>query len=310
MGKKILDGLKSFEYEHIWDSEALGKLKGTTGLETIVTGVNKHGIEKLIKAEYTGSALKVNKSNFPEVHQRLVETCNILAVYPIPSLYIQWDYAINACAMGVENTFIVLNSGILDLLTEDEINFIIGHEVGHIKSQHILYHEIAGIFPFIGEIIGYATLGIGSLVASGLQLALMKWKRMSEFTADRAGLLACQDFNAACSAFIKMSGLPSKYYDRIDVNMFLEQAKEFESYDISMVDSLAKKFINLQQDHPWSVLRAAELKKWCEDGSYWKVLNREDRDNLTSKCPYCHSLIKKGDIFCTNCGYKLNYLKK
>ena len=48
MGKKILDGLKSFEYEHIWDSEALGKLKGTTGLETIVTGVNKHGIEKLI----------------------------------------------------------------------------------------------------------------------------------------------------------------------------------------------------------------------------------------------------------------------
>ena len=133
---------------------------------------------------------------------------------------------------------------------------------------------------------------------------------MSEFTADRAGLLACQDFNAACSAFIKMSGLPSKYYDRIDVNMFLEQAKEFESYDISMVDSLAKKFINLQQDHPWSVLRAAELKKWCEDGSYWKVLNREDRDNLTSKCPYCHSLIKKGDIFCTNCGYKLNYLKK
>lgn len=304
MEKKILDGLRSYEYEHIWDQEALAKMKGMSGLDTIVKKVNQYGIEKYFRAENTGSSIKVNNSNYPELYNQLVEACNILGVFPVPDLYISWGYTVNAFTAGVERKFIVINSGVIDLLSDEEIGFILGHELGHIKSEHVLYHQIGAIFPSIGEIIGQATLGLGSIVSTGIELALLKWMRMSEFTADRAGLLACQNFNAACSSFIKMSGLPIKYYNRIDINTFLEQAKEFANYESSIFDSMAKKFINMQQDHPWSVLRAAELNKWCENGNYAAVLNRQYK-NTQFCCPYCRQPLEETDRFCPNCGNKI-----
>lgn len=304
MDKKILDGLRSMEYEHPWDQEALEKLKSISGLDTVVKKFNQYSVEKFLRAEFTGSSIKVNKKNFPELHEQLINACNILGVFPVPDLYIKWDYGINAFTTGVERTFIVIHSGIIDLLSEDEASFIIGHELGHIKSQHVLYHQMASIFPHIGEILGQATLGLGAIVAAGLEVALLKWARMSEFTADRAGLLACQNFNAACSAFIKMSGLPKKYYDRIDVGSFLEQAQEFAEYDHSLLDSLAKKLINVWQDHPWSVLRVSELNKWCEAGQYSAVIDRQYKDSVFC-CPYCRHPIQKTDYYCPNCGNRI-----
>lgn len=64
----------------------------------------------------------------------------------------------NAFAAGVEDPIIVINSGAIDLLTYEELLFIIGHEVGHIKSQHVLYSQMAQILPILGDIIGSATL--------------------------------------------------------------------------------------------------------------------------------------------------------
>ena len=58
----------------------------------------------------------------------------------------------------------------------------------------MLYHQMP-VLPFL-EILGAATLGVGKLFSAGLQRRF-PWVRMSEFTADRAGLLACQDPRAA-----------------------------------------------------------------------------------------------------------------
>ena len=304
MNGKILDGLQPLEYEHPWDQEALNNLKNLAGLDSLVKKINQYGIEAALRAQYTGSSIKVTNKNFPMLHEQFLNACNILGVFPIPAFYLQWGYEINAFTTGVERPILVLNSGIIDLLEEDEISFIIGHELGHIKSQHVLYHQLATIFPYIGDILGQATLGLGNAISMGIELALLKWSRMSEFTADRAGLLACQNFNAACSTFIKMSGIPSKYYHTIDIAAFLEQAKEFSNYDHKLLDGLVKKLVNLTNDHPWTVLRAAELNKWCEEGNYLAVLNRQYKDCLFC-CPYCRQPLLANNIFCPNCGNKI-----
>jgi Zn-dependent protease with chaperone function len=108
------------------------------------------------------------------------------------------DPIINAFTVGSENPIVVLNTKTVECLTEAELRFILGHEVGHIKSQHSLYHWIARfILPYIGDTLGKATFGIGKIFTAPLQLALLSWSRKSELTADRAGLLACQNRTAA-----------------------------------------------------------------------------------------------------------------
>ncbi|MGB9977622.1 MAG: M48 family metalloprotease [Thermovenabulum sp.] len=69
---------------------------------------------------------------------------------------------------------------------------------------------MAQVFPILGEIVGSITLGAGKLLSTGLQIALLNWVRMSEFTADRAGLLTCQDPEVAASALMKLAGVPQK----------------------------------------------------------------------------------------------------
>ena len=183
-------------------------------------------------------------------------------------LYNGWEYAINGYATGVGKPLVILSSGCLDLLSDKELTFIIGHEMGHHKSQHILYHQMAEVFPLIGEILGNLTLGLGGLVSDGLRLALLHWQRMSEFTADRAGLLDCQDIDSAIGAMIKMSGLPKKYFDSFNTEDFIEQAKEFEDYDFDSWNKFIKIGTLLGRTHPWTVMRASELLKWKESGEY------------------------------------------
>src|SRR5690606_37803653 len=98
--------------------------------------------------------------------------------------------------------------------------------------------------------------------------------RKSEYTADRAGLLACQDIKAVVSAIMKMAGVPPRYYGYVSQSDFIQQAKDFGDFDFDKLDKVAKMISVLDDTHPFTVMRAAELNKWIELGDYMKVLNR------------------------------------
>lgn len=310
--RRVLNGLNAKEYEHELDRKALNALEGTPGLEILVRKFNEYALERLFKAQYTGSHIKVTPRNFPSVYELFAEICKVLDMPYTPDLYIKWDYNINACTMGVKKPIVVLHSGCIDLMTENELVFIMGHELGHIKSLHVLYHQMAIVFPILGQIIGKATLGVGEILSAGLQLALLYWSRMSEFTADRAGLLACQDADAAVSAFIKMAGVPQKYYNALVVDDFINQAREFEGFDYNALDKIAKILVIMDKTHPWTVMRAAELLKWIDGPAYNEIINRlpvikANNDNAAPLfCGNCGSKLNPEDRFCSACGAKID----
>lgn len=274
MERKIIVGLDPKEYEHPLDRQALETLESYKSLEVLVRKFNQYGIEKILRVQYTGSNLRVTDRNFPEVMDALREVCETLCMPSVPNLYIRWAYDVNAFTAGVESPIIVLDSGCIDLLSHEELLFIIGHEVGHIKSQHVLYHQMASVIPILGEILGAATLGIGGLISTGFQIPLLNWVRMSEFTADRAGLLACQDPKIATSALMKTAGVPHKYFDRMSVDDFITQAREFEGYDLDAFDRIAKIVSIMWQGHPWTVMRASQFFRWIDSGGYDKIISR------------------------------------
>lgn len=302
VNRKILYQLQSVEYEHEFDLKALKSLEGTPGLEKLSRKYQKHYIERIYRLKLTGSGIRVNDKNFPEVHKLLLEACDILQLNYVPELYILWDYRINGFASGSEKPIIGLYSGTIDLLSPEELIYIIGHELGHIKSGHMLYHQIGSLIPYLGEMASVITLGISNIVGTSLTLALLYWYRMSEFTADRAGLLACQNKEAAMSAMMKMSGVPKKYFDKIKTEDFIEQAREFQDFDYDSLDKISKGILIMESTHPWTVMRAHEILKWVDSGAYDQIIEK-------------HSTIKKvsgstGTMPCLNCGFEITGKEK
>jgi Zn-dependent protease with chaperone function len=184
--------------------------------------------------------------------------------------------------------------------------YIIGHELGHIKSQHVLYHQMADALPVLSSMLSSVTLGLGGALSIGLELALLNWYRKSEFTADRAGLLACQNIDAATTVLMKLAGSPVKYYGSLNPEEFKKQAKEFEGFDENSLDKVAKVVSVMFADHPWTIMRAQELYKWIDSGAYDALLRGEVQEqqkqkNTSSKLT---AIGENSDMFCVNCGYK------
>ena len=143
--------------------KALDKLQGYGGLETLVRKLNEWGYEQILRVQLTGSNLRVTGDNFPTIHEQVYRpprswTCRKFLKYIAAG-------GINAFTFGVERPILVLTSGAVDCLGEDELFFVIARELGHVKSAHVLYSDMAGFIPVIGDIVGGMTLGFGEFSA-------------------------------------------------------------------------------------------------------------------------------------------------
>ena len=154
--------------------------------------------------------------------------------------------------------------------------------------------------------IGSGTLGIGKFFTDAIGKLLLQWGLMSDLTADRAGLLTCQDLNTYLKLLMKTSGSPKKYFKKkaeLDVEGFKKQAREFKGFDTSSLEQLAKLAIIMEQEHPWAILRASQLLEWYDNGEYQRIL---DIDISTVRfCFKCESELKVNEIFCGECGTKI-----
>ncbi len=280
MRQKVLHNLNPKEYEHAFDRKALNTLERTPGLEKVSKFIVSQTIERIYTVQYTGSNIQITRRNYPDIYKSLEEACEILGVRNIPDLYLSWGYSVNGFTTGAEKPLIVLNSGTIDLLDKDELLYVIGHEVGHIKSLHMLYHMMAQVFTHLAGAFSAATLGLGGLITEPIKYALYHWYRMSEFTADRAGLLTCQDQESAIKAMMKMAGMPVNHFHKMNYEAFLDQARNFEMLDENHMNKAFKFISTLDNSHPWTVMRAAELIKWIESGEYGKIIGREPRASI------------------------------
>lgn len=301
--KLILFGLRPEEYEHPLDRKALEALQGTPGLERFMRWINENFTELSYTIAYTGSCVEVTPRMFPKLYMILEDVCNTIHIKPMPALYIEQNPMINAFTVGSEKPIVVLNTATVELLTENELQYIIGHEVGHIKSGHCLYRMMAWkLFPLFIQFLSSLTAGYGGLAIEPIYLALQYWSRMSEYTADRAGLLACQDVDAVTTACMKMGGVPKIYYDNLDSQAFMEQARRFEEFDQSKWKKFMKLLAIMDSTHPWTVYRAKEVDKWIQNEAYANLLQKRGAKMDYVPCPSCGNRLLDTANFCNRCG--------
>ncbi len=267
---KPLPGISPRAFEHPADTAAMAALRKVPGLEPVARKLFSAIGDRSLRLAFLGSAVRVDQHQFPAVFERYRKAARLLDVHPLPELYLAQTPFVNAGAMGLGKPFIVLNSGSLDLLTEDELQFILGHELGHVLSGHALFKTVLRLVLRLSLVL--VSIPVGSAALFALSAALLEWDRKSELSADRAGLLATQDPSVGLSALMKMAG--GGHTDEMSLPEFLEQAREYEEAG-NVADSVLKLLHLTGQSHPFPVLRLAELKRWAEGDEYERIVGGE-----------------------------------
>ena len=264
----VLTDISSRAYEHPADRGALTALRTVPGWDGVLRALSGVLRERSLRLLYLASSVRVSDRQYAHVHDMLVEGCRVLDIPVVPELYVVRNPGANAMTLGMDAPFLVLTSGLLDLLDAEELRFVIGHELGHVLSGHAVYRTM--LLQLLAISARMAWLPIGGLAIRGVILALEEWQRKSELSADRAGLLACQDPGAALGTQVKLAG--GGDLDQMDPRELLAQAKEYEA--AGDIRDGALKILNLvgAGSHPFAVMRAGALRQWIDDGEYDAIL--------------------------------------
>ena len=265
--RKILTGIAPVSWEHPADRAALQSLRAVPGFDTAVRKILSFiGGEQGIRLIFQANAVKVGPQQFPKLHNMLAEVKTTLDWDRDVELYVSQTPVANAMAVGFEDPFIVMHSGTLSLLSDDEQRVVLAHELGHIMSGHALYHTIL----YLILMFGFTNLPfLAGIALLPIRFALMEWFRKSELSSDRAGLVACQDREDSLRLNMKFAG--GGLSDEMDLTVYMEQAKEYAEGG-GPLDTIYKILNTLDIDHPFSSMRAAELQKWIDDGEYDKIV--------------------------------------
>ncbi|MGB7067877.1 MAG: M48 family metallopeptidase [Pyrinomonadaceae bacterium] len=273
--KKFAD-LGKHEYIHPADSKALAALRAIPGIDSALKKLLAVTGESAIRVTFMASAVKVTPQQCPDLHAKLQIACTTLGV-DMPDLFIQQNPVVNAFTGGVEKPIIVLHSSLIERLNEEETLAVLAHEVGHIHAEHVLYLTAAQL------ILAVATIPLASLPIAGIlkdllsatmRGALLAWMRRAELSCDRAALLVVQDPHVIGRTMMKLAG--GTFASKIDYDLFLEQAREFQkNYDESKLDKFWADIINAGLSHPFPIWRISEILKWVEGGQYADLMKKE-----------------------------------
>ncbi|MBH0084157.1 M48 family metalloprotease [Salinibacterium sp. SWN167] len=173
-------------------------------------------------------AVQIQKADNPRLY-RIVENLAITTGTPMPKVYIVNDPAPNAFATGrdPEHAIVAATTGLLDIMTDAELEGVMAHELGHVRNYDIrvsmivfglvvavgFISDIALRFTLFGGrgnnqnsnpimiIVGLAALVISPLVAAAVQASI---SRQREYLADATGALTTRHPDALASALQKL----------------------------------------------------------------------------------------------------------
>jgi Zn-dependent protease with chaperone function len=261
-----LPGISSRAYEHPADRSALVALRKLSGFDTLLRRLAGLFNDRSLRLMFLASSVRASEQQFPQLYQSLLDGCYILDLPTVPELFISQDPTVNAMALGADKPFVVITTGMVDLMDAEEIRFVIGHELGHVLSGHAVYRTM--LYHLLNLVTRIAWLPI-VLPARGVIWALEEWYRKSELSCDRAGLLAGQDIDAARRALMKTAG--GSRLVEFNSDAFHQQAREYDAVP-DVRDGLLK-LLQLQgTTHPFAVIRFAELDRWADTGDYPNIL--------------------------------------
>ena len=256
-------------YEHPADRAATAALNSIPMMDVVVRKLIEFGYERALRQIFLAGSLKLGSDQLPAVWASHRAACARLDLPDVPDLYLTQFPITNAAAIGADRPIVLLNSRTVELLDDDELRTVLGHEAGHILSDHVLYRTALMILLAVG------TRGLplmAGLPLLAVKLALLEWFRASELSCDRAATLVNRDpLVTSRTLMVMSSGLRSS---KLNLDAFLKQANEYVEWEPGY-DKLARIRTELGQTHAAPVRRVSELMKWVRSGDFDRAINGE-----------------------------------
>jgi Zn-dependent protease with chaperone function len=197
---------------------------------------------------------QVTSQNAPELIPLIRTTSTRLQVEPL-NIFIVSSNRLNAYTFGMDSPkAIVLYSALFKVMDPDEIQFILGHEMGHVKLGHTWLNTLVG---------GMAGIPSSSGAAAIMELAFRWWNRACEYSADRAGILACGKPNKAISALVKLeAGSAARSQTGMQAAM-----QHIETDDDDIMNNVEE----LLASHPMIAKRINEIRNYSNTQAYQRL---------------------------------------
>lgn len=192
------------------------------------------------------SGLEVTKRNSPTLSKLLNESKEVLNISKKTkvTMYVHNSPEVNAgCIFLAPGSYAVfLNAGIINLMEEEELKFVIGHELGHLKFEH---HKIIK--------------QPGKSISPAFTLRLFEHSRYAEISADRCGYIACDSLKSSRKALLKLAvGTKLRFFDdeNIDTEIPIKILNEALSTNKNLIEE--------KLSHPYSILRVFALESFAK----------------------------------------------
>jgi Zn-dependent protease with chaperone function len=270
--KTSLTGLKADSFRHPLDLEATKTLKQIPGLDMMVRNLLGPMAEQVFYVENIASSILVGEKQLPDLHKLLLEACQILDIDP-PQLYVRQHPAPNAYtfAMRGKQPFVVIHTSLIEILTPEEIQAVIAHELGHLKCDHSVYLTPVNLLILAAAIVP----NVGAVLAQAIQSQLLEWVRCAEFTCDRTALLATQNPKVVMSVLMKLAGGSPSLAPQLNLDAFVDQARAYDDISKTELGEMVKSARTAQLSHPVPVLRAREIDRWAGSQEYQKLVQNQ-----------------------------------
>jgi len=256
-------------------------------LEPIPQLIKHFFIEKklnLLKSQLARESIKVQPlSRLGSIIRR----CGImLGLKVLPESFIISSDTPQAFTFGTdEKPMLVMSSSMLEIMDERELEAIIAHELGHVKSGHLIYHTLAELLVQ-GASFSFSLMGLNA-VTEPLRLLLLAWHRDSEISADRASILVTNDLEVIKSMFSKL---------------VRHSEKEFEQLG-EILDSISELF----RTHPTYLNRIKRLEEFYNSVEFRNARKKIEKRLMLLKaispiCRFCGAKKPLLSLFCPSCG--------
>ncbi len=168
----------------------------------ILKNAQDSGDDDYWRSRMEGHCMKANGKLMSNFYRLCMEVKERLSFDEPVDFYVTGDASINAFSIAAEDEghphIVNVNSELFNLMSEDELKFVIGHELGHLMNQDTALRRLI-YFVYPPE---------ATQIPITLQYKIHLHDNLAELVADRYGYIACGNLDACVTAFFKMaSGL-------------------------------------------------------------------------------------------------------
>jgi len=146
--------LRPTQFRHPIDTQSTKALQQFFPLEFLIRQGSSGVVEQFMFLDNMSSGVRVGPNQLPKIYALLQEAKQVLGLNIPVDLYVKQNPSPNAYTMAMQGKkpFIVVHSSLIELMTPDELQAVIAHELGHLKCEH-------GVWITVGFILKRVAIG-------------------------------------------------------------------------------------------------------------------------------------------------------